>query len=288
MIEGIVQFARHYLIADIPPLTSLVRAKSALGSLLGLFMAGLLLLAFPAGGLTLIAPMGATAIILFTLSHSPLAQPWPILGGYLVATLSALLATAVTDHFLVAAVLAVGATAWLMLRLRCMHPPGGALALFIVADGTHSLTAALELTEVVIANALALLLAAWALNNLLLGQRYPQCRPETSANLHNTTDRNPTERAGLTHEDLEQAIQGLGTFVDIQERDLVRIYNHAVDNAFERHMAVTCGDVMARDTVSIQFGTELEEAWNLLRKHKIKALPVVDSFQRIIGIVTVA
>ncbi|MCW8943880.1 MAG: HPP family protein, partial [Sedimenticola sp.] len=144
MIEGIVQFARQYLIADIPPLTSLVRAKSALGSLLGLFMAGLLLLAFPAGGLTLIAPMGATAIILFTLSHSPLAQPWPILGGYLVATLSALLATAVADHFLTAAVLAVGATAWLMLRLRCMHPPGGALALFIVADGTHSLTAALE------------------------------------------------------------------------------------------------------------------------------------------------
>lgn len=288
MIEGIIQFARHYLIADIPPLSPTVRGKSALGSLLGLFLSGLLLLTFPAGGLTLIAPMGATAIILFTLSHSPLAQPWPVLGGYLVATISALLATAVTDHFLAAAVLAVGAAAWLMLRLRCMHPPGGALALFIVTNGNHTLGAALELTGVVVANVLALLLAAWAINNLLLGQRYPQCRPEAPTSLHNTADQNPTERAGLTHEDLEQAIQGLDTFVDIQEGDLVRIYNHAVNNAFERHMAVTCGDVMARDTVSVQFGTELEEAWNLLRKHKIKALPVVDSFQRIIGIVTVA
>jgi CBS domain-containing membrane protein len=45
---------------------------------------------------------------------------------------------------------------------------------------------------------------------------------------------------------------------------------------------------MSRDVVTVQFGTELEEAWTQLRAHKIKALPVVDSFERVIGILTVA
>jgi CBS domain-containing membrane protein len=40
--------------------------------------------------------------------------------------------------------------------------------------------------------------------------------------------------------------------------------------------------------VTVEFGTDLEEAWNLLRRHKIKALPVVDGFRRVLGIVTVA
>ena len=34
------------------------------------------------------------------------------------------------------------------------------------------------------------------------------------------------------------------------------------------------------------FGTALQEAWRLLRDHKIKALPVVNRFNRVIGIVT--
>lgn len=83
-------------------------------------------------------------------------------------------------------------------------------------------------------------------------------------------------------------MQALGSFVDIQEKELVTIYGLAVDHAFERHLGVACGDIMARDVVAVEFGTELEEAWNLLRRHKIKALPVVDSFRRIVGIVTVA
>jgi len=61
-----------------------------------------------------------------------------------------------------------------------------------------------------------------------------------------------------------------------------------VDHAFERHMAVACSDVMARDVVTVTPDTELEQAWNLLRRHKVKALPVVDGTGRIIGIVTVA
>jgi CBS domain-containing membrane protein len=80
----------------------------------------------------------------------------------------------------------------------------------------------------------------------------------------------------------------LDTFVDVQEEELVQLYRLAVDHAFERQIGLTCGDIMSRDIVSVQFGTDLEEAWTQLRAHKIKALPVVDNFGRLTGILTVA
>jgi len=51
---------------------------------------------------------------------------------------------------------------------------------------------------------------------------------------------------------------------------------------------LSCGDIMSRSIVTVRFATELEEAWNLFRAHKIRAMPVVDNFGRPIGIVTVA
>lgn len=288
MYANLIQFAHRYLIADNPPLPLSASLKSAMGALFGLLLGGAILYAIPGAGLTLLAPMGATAIILFALPHSPLAQPWSVLGGYLMATLSALLAVALVDQTLAASALAVAATAWLMLRLRCVHPPGGALALFIIAEGSRSPSEAMQLIGLVAANALALIVAGFAVNNGVLRRTYPQCQAKPSASQHNTADAIPTARSGLSHADLAYAVRAVGSFVDTQESELVRIYGLAVDHACERNLAVSCGDIMARDIVAVEFGTELEEAWNLLRRHKIKALPVVDSFRRIIGIVTVA
>jgi CBS domain-containing membrane protein len=49
---------------------------------------------------------------------------------------------------------------------------------------------------------------------------------------------------------------------------------------------ITCGDIMSRDVISVEFGTELEEAWAQLRLHKIGAIPVVDTARRVIGIIS--
>ena len=81
------------------------------------------------GKLWLLAPFGASAVLIFGVPSSPLAQPWAVVLGN---TVSALVALA-----LVAAGLPVGATAFLaaslavaaMGLLRATHPPGGAVAL---------------------------------------------------------------------------------------------------------------------------------------------------------------
>lgn len=282
------RFAFHYLIADTPPLAAPERRKAAWGSLVGMAVAGALILAAPPESVWLVAAVGATCIILFALPQSPLAQPWSVMGGYLGATVFALAAASFVPWHLAAGTLALGATVWFMVRFRCLHPPGGALVLLVVSEGAPTLGHAAHVMGVVLANALASLLAAWVVNNYALGRRYPQCRTQAPASPHRTRDGLPTERTGLSHADLDQAVRALGTFVDIQEQQLVDIYNLAVRNAFERHLGVSCGDIMARDLVTVQFGTDLEEAWNLLRRHKVKALPVVDSFQRVVGIITVA
>jgi CBS domain-containing membrane protein len=49
-----------------------------------------------------------------------------------------------------------------------------------------------------------------------------------------------------------------------------------------------CGAAMTTDPVAVTFGTPLQEAWSLLRQHRVKALPVLDRARRIVGIVTVA
>lgn len=282
------EFALRHLVADTPPLAPRERWKTALGSLLGLSLAGGLIGLFPNEQFWVLASLGATSIILFALPQSPLAQPWSVFGGYLAATLAALLGSALFPSPIVAGAVAVAITVWCMTRFKCMHPPGGALALILVGHGAPSLAQAGHTMVLVLGNAIAIILAALAVNNLLLGRRYPQCRIEEAPGLHLTRDPSPTHRTGLSHGDLAYAVQSQQTFVDVQEKDLVRIFNTAVDHAFERHMGTSCGDIMARDVVTVEYGTDLEEAWRLLRYHKVKALPVVDSFQRIQGIVTVA
>jgi CBS domain-containing membrane protein len=45
---------------------------------------------------------------------------------------------------------------------------------------------------------------------------------------------------------------------------------------------------MSRDLVTVEFATPLDEAWALLHRHRIRALPVVDRARRVIGVVTLA
>lgn len=281
-------FAQHLFFADTPTMSGAERRRSTLGGLLGMGLCAGLLHMAPQGSHWLLAPMGASAVILFALSHSPLAQPWPIIGSFSIATAVGLAsAWAIPDVWLAVGV-ALGTSIWFMARLNCIHPPAGALALVVVLDGVPTLAQAGQTAELVALNVLALLLAALAINNLVLRRRYPYMAPAHNNKLHRTQDAEPLERTGLNHADLESAVRALDTFVDVRGEELVELYRLAVDHAFERHIGLTCGDIMSRDVVTVEFSTPLDVAWTLLRKHHVKALPVVDRFHHLIGVVTVA
>ncbi len=87
----------------------------------------------------LVASMGASAVILFIIPNSPLAQPWPLVGGQLVSATIGLVCAHLLTNPVFASACAVGGSVLAMLLLRCLHPPGAATALTPVMAGGRSL-----------------------------------------------------------------------------------------------------------------------------------------------------
>jgi len=281
-------FAQAWVSNGLPTMSASEQWRSSLGVLLGIGLSGLLLHAMPLHSLWLIAPVGASVVILFVQPHSPLAQPRSVVSSYFFATLVGLLSVSLIPDMVVAAALGVAVTVWLMIKFNCVHPPGGAVVLLIVLGGAGSV-AQMSLTAGLVAlNVVTLLLFTWLINTWLLGRPYPyRVKPE-EVQTHNTQDMAPLQRGGLDHTDLASAVKTLNTFVDIQEDELVKLYNLAVDHAFGRHIGLTCGDVMSRDVVTVKTDSHIEVAWNRLRHHKVKALPVIDQADKLVGVLSVA
>lgn len=280
--------ARAWVSNGLPTMSAAQQWRSSLGALLGIGLSGLLLHAMPLHSHWLIAPIGASVVILFVQPHSPVAQPRSVIVSYLFATLVGLLSISVIPDIVVAAAIGVAVTVWLMIRFNCVHPPGGAVVLLIVLNGTDSKAQMTQTISLVVLNVFFLLLFTWLINTWLLGRPYPYSVKAEEVNTHNTRDEVPMLRGGLDHTDLASAVTALNTFVDIQEDELVKLYNLAVDHAFERHIGLTCADVMSRDVISVKTDTHLEVAWNRLRHHQVKALPVLDQQGRLVGILSTA
>jgi CBS domain-containing membrane protein len=279
-----------YLVSDSTPLSGGEKLRSTLSAFLALLAVGLVSSQFLGGaGLpVMIASMGATAVILFATPHSPLAQPWPLVGGHLISAFVGVTCAKLVPEVWLAAALAVSLAILAMHLTRSLHPPGGASALlpvlgnnYVHADGYHFLLAPVGL-NVLIIFAMALLV-----NNLLPGHRWPARPYPRKDKLHRHDDPTPLERLGIDKHDLHRALQDLDIYLDVSEEDLNLVYSRAGMGAFRRKMGrITCGDIMSRDVAAVEFGTDLEEVWAQLHFHKIKALPVIDRARRVIGIIT--
>jgi len=274
------RFARRYLFADAAPLSPHERWRSAVAALLGvlIFEGVLFVLPVSADARRLLAPLGASSVILFALPHSPLAQPWSVIGGLLLPALVGFACGRWIPADYLAVGLAVAISVWLMAWLRCLHPPGGAMAIVMAAAAAQGLDVASSIAATG-ANALAMLIAATAVNNLLPGRRYPLCSPAVSTPV--PPRRSP---AGVQHPDLAAALTELDTYLDVSENDLAEVFQRAARHAFHRHVLLRCGDIMEAAPISVEFATGLNEAWRLMNRHSLAMLPVVDRGQRVIGL----
>ncbi|GJG93737.1 HPP family protein [Cupriavidus pauculus] len=263
------------------------RLKSCLGALIGLALTEWICRQFLQGfNPWFIAPMGASAVLLFGVPSSPLAQPWSIIGGNMVAaTVGVACAKWIPDPGLAAGVAVAGAIA-LMFQLRCVHPPSGAVAVTAVFGGPVVQAMGFGFVVIPVAvNSMLLLLTALAFNNLAR-RRYPHRPPEPAAQ-HHTRDVPPSKRVGFTRSDLDAVLAARGEFLDIEEDDLEAILVAAELRAYSRRFGdVRCGDIMSRDVVSVRPGQMAADATALMARHHIKALPVVDRQRRLLGILT--
>lgn len=233
----------------------------------------------------LVAPMGASAVLLFAVPASPLAQPWSIIGGNLVsATIGVACASVITEPTLAAA-LAVALSICGMFALRCVHPPSGAVALTAVLGGPaiHALGYRFVLEPIALQS--AALLAAAIAYHAATGHRYPHAGRQGRTATGNAAD--DASRAGFTRADLEAVLKRRSEMLDIDPDDLESLLRETELQAFSRSFnELHCEDIMSRHVVSVSSTTRATAAWVLLKRNKLKALPVIDTERNLIGIVT--
>jgi len=178
-----------------------------------------------------VAPVGASAVLLFGLPASPLAQPWAIVGGNSLSALAGVTVSQLIPDPAIACGVAACVAILLMFQLRCLHPPGGAVALTAILGGpsVQQLGYQFVLTPVLL-NSLTLALLALLFNNLA-GRRYPhplapeEVKPQPVA-----------MPVPLTRADLHQALQG-GELLDIDEDDLQALLLRAEEIAQRRQFS---------------------------------------------------
>lgn len=264
--------------------------RAGIGALLGLLLTGALthvLLRGHSAMAFLIAPMGASAVLLFGVPASPLAQPWAVFGGNLVSAIVGVTCAQAIAEPMLAAPMAAGAAIVCMFLLRCLHPPGGAVALTAVLAGPAVHAAGYQFAFTQVGLNTALMVAAALLYNNLTGRRYPHSQQSSLQPAHATGDPMPSARVGFNRADLDAVLKRYGQVLDISRDDLENIILATEMQAYERRFGIiTCADIMSRDAVTLDFASELGEAWRLMRRHRVHALPVLNRARRVIGIVT--
>lgn len=255
------------------------RIWSSVGALAGICITGLVcFLAFgrDASLPLIVAPLGASAVLLFAVPASPLAQPWSIVGGN---TISALVGVTVV-HFVPNSFYAIGLAVSLailaMSLTKSLHPPGGAAALTAVIGGSavHDAGFLFPLVPVAV-NSLALVFIGVVFHKLSR-HNYPHKVAPSSVNIHKTTDIAPGLRVGFSDADIEAAIEDLHETLDIDRADLDTLLRKVEQRALLRtHGEVLCADIMSRDVIFIPVGTSAAVARAMLYEHRLRAMPVL-------------
>ncbi|MBO9576197.1 MAG: HPP family protein [Sphingobium sp.] len=176
----------------------------------------------------LVAPVGASAVLLFAVPASPLAQPWSIIGGNTVSALVGVCMIKLVPDPMVAAGLAVGGAILAMSLLRCLHPPGGATALTTVIGGPAVLSAGFIFPFFPIALNSAILVALGIVFHRFSQHSYPH-RPVAIAET-------PEEEAAtlIDMSDLDKALEELGESFDVGRADLEMLLHRAEIHARRR------------------------------------------------------
>ena len=146
-----------------------------LQSLIGGFVSILCLIGLShlTGYTYIMAPFGASCVILFAVSQSPLAQPRNVIFGHLISAFVGLVFLKLFGNDIIVAASAVGVAIVAMQYFRAVHPPAGANPLVILLTADNIDYDFNFLLFPVLSGALILVAIAYIINNLFNKIHWP-------------------------------------------------------------------------------------------------------------------
>jgi len=253
------------------------RYRAAGGAFIGLLLT--LLVGRYLGGLVglndwVMASLGASALLVFVLPSSPMAQPWAVIGGNFFSALIGIACVNLFDYPMVTAPVAVGLSILCMFVLRCLHPPAAAVAMITSLSSIGDFPFAFF---PVLTDSVLLIFVAVIYNNLT-GKPYPYLwRPMPIA----------SEVEASHSKEIDAVLSRYNQVIDINRADLARLIGQVEMRAYEYKLKdIKCAEIMTTDVRYLDVNTPLDAAWKTLRDNHIKALPVTDRNHRVVGIVT--
>jgi CBS domain-containing membrane protein len=272
----------------VPRVSGIEALRAGLGALIGLGLTGLFLLSPNidlALGFYLVAPFGASAVLLFAVPNSPLAQPWSAIVGNTVGALVGVAVCLVVGDVVLRVALAVGLAITATILCRALHPPAGAVAMTAAMspDAVAQLGFWFALAPIAIGTtALVVLATGYA---RLTGRHYP-FRQFDDPSKHRTEDRNPTERLGLSEDELTGILERYSQSFNLGVEDLARLIGAAeLQAAAQSTGPLTAQDIMSRNLVTALPDTTLGEIADIFRKHRFTSLPIVESDTKFLGVI---
>ena len=234
----------------------------------------------------IVAPIGASAVLLFAVPASPLAQPWPIVGGNTISALVGVTVVYFVKDQMLAVGLAVALAILIMSFTKSLHPPGGAAALTAVIGGAAVAKEGFWFPFIPVALNSIILVGLGLVFHKMARRQYPH-RPTTNiVNPHKTADAPPSLRVGFRNDDIDAALGDLNETLDIDRGDIETLLRQVELRALLRkHGEITCGDVMSRDVISVEADATPEQARALLLEHDVRTLPVVGENKALLGTV---
>ncbi|KAB7648489.1 HPP family protein [Polymorphobacter fuscus] len=206
------------------------RLVACLGALIGIGLTGFICAMLPGpatGFLLVVAPMGASAVLIFAVPTSPLAQPWPVIGGNAISALVGVSVAALVPGPALAAGLAVAGAILAMSLTRSLHPPGGAAALTAVVGGPAVMQAGYGFVVAPVLVNAVVLAALGVVFHRFSGHSYPH-RPVSAAG-HAMPQRSPRHPA-----DIDKALADLGETFDVSREDLDLLFDRVEHHAAQR------------------------------------------------------
>ncbi len=272
----------RHLSPALPPAQMREILRAMAGAAAGIGVCALFALVCPeiAGlPMRLLAPLGASAVLIYAVPNSPLAQPWSAICGNVV---SAVAAVAVLQTVPVpwTPALAVAAAIFAMMIARALHPPGGAIALLAALDPVPVLDAGFAFAVVPVGLLTAALALTGVLFNRVTGRKYP-FRQSVE-----TPVQPQAIRLGLSNDELEELLERFHQSTNIGAADLGRLLAAAEEEAAQyRFDGVTCGSIMTQNLITVMPDVPVAQIARVFRRHSVKSLPVVDANENFVGLI---